>query len=196
MKASILLIQIFLLTSLAQAADQVKFTGRMDFAPGATHKEGVVGKVEVFFDSGKVTQILVTSDKTVYGKQSFPSTEQAVIEGDFSCAAPTPSPTPVASASPVVSPTPEASAGSQSFGPNTPVTQLTMVFKLKGPTHKWYYAYVGFSIDQGKTYAGTYLKAVGTFDEVQKILEQPVLVIPQDWKVVGVGAFKYVEPAP
>ncbi|HEX4922553.1 MAG TPA: hypothetical protein VFV50_00635 [Bdellovibrionales bacterium] len=72
------------------------------------------------------------------------------------------------------------------------VTQLALVFKLKGPPHKWYYVYMGETSDQGATYAGKILKAPNTMDQIGESLAAGN--IPQAWSNEGSMSLKQTAP--
>ncbi|MEQ1877228.1 MAG: hypothetical protein ABL958_11315 [Bdellovibrionia bacterium] len=70
--------------------------------------------------------------------------------------------------------------------------QIAVVFKLQGTPHKWYFVYIGTTVDQGATYAGKLHKVTNTMEGITTVLTGGQT--PSDWKIVGSGTLKKVTP--
>ncbi len=68
--------------------------------------------------------------------------------------------------------------------------QVSIVFKLEGPTHGWYFVLVGASADGGRTISGPIYKAKGRLAEIQAIAQSPIAAPPAGWKSVGTATLK------
>ena len=60
-----------------------------------------------------------------------------------------------------------------------------MVYKLKGAFNVWFYVLVVNSVDQGKTFAGTYYKGDKSLNDIKAALDAGTI---GSFKKVGTGA--------
>lgn len=70
--------------------------------------------------------------------------------------------------------------------------QMGAAWKLAGPSHKWYFVFVGGSPDNGQTVSGSVYRVDDTLENIQKILDAGVTADPANWKKLGDANFKAV----
>ncbi len=58
------------------------------------------------------------------------------------------------------------------------VLNNSVVFKLKGPSHKWFYVLIGTSTDAGKTYSQVWYMAHDTLANIQAVIQAGSATIP------------------
>ena len=66
--------------------------------------------------------------------------------------------------------------------------QMTCVFQLNGPKHKWYFVVVSnFQTDDTGTssYKGAIYKVAASIEDILKFVENGVDAVPAEWKKVG-----------
>jgi hypothetical protein len=143
-----------LISSNSYAATTVKYKG-LTVEPNTIHKEGVKGQVELVFEGDKLIKVDLKTEKPIFGKSLFSSSEQAVFSRIIPDAA-----------------------------------EIAVVFKLQGAPHKWYFVYIGTTVDQGATYLGKLHKVANTMEGISSILTSGQT--PADWKAVGSGSLKKV----
>ena len=68
---------------------------------------------------------------------------------------------------------------------NSANMQLGLAYKLEGPSHKWYFVWVGNSTDSKVSYSGNIYKVKEALADIQKKLTDGVSSDPADWKRVG-----------
>lgn len=150
------------MSAIAMADDVVRFAGDFEFNATKPHKDGMKGSsadsLKLFYKETKkddavtyeLTSVFLKTDKPVFGKTEFPSTEQTELSTV-----------------------------------DDKGTHLAVVFKLKGPPHKWYYVYVLTSTDEGKKFEGVFYRADNTVEDILKSLNAGEL--PETWKTEGKG---------
>ena len=62
-------------------------------------------------------------------------------------------------------------------------SQLSVVYKLDGPVHKWYFVLV--SNWTGDIFEGTIYKVADSINSIQDILKNGINTAPESWKAVG-----------
>lgn len=60
--------------------------------------------------------------------------------------------------------------------------QYNSAWKFNGPTHKWYFVFVGNSVDNGQTVTGSIYRVDDTLDNLKAILTAGVTDAPATWK--------------
>jgi hypothetical protein len=146
-------------SAIAGADDLARFAGTFEFEANKPHKDGMKGSLKLLYKETKkdevisyeLTSVFLKSEKPVFGKTEFPSTEQTELSTV-----------------------------------DDKGTHLAVVFKLKGPPHKWYYVYVLTSADEGKNFEGVFYRADNTVEDILKSLNAGEL--PETWKTEGKGS--------
>jgi hypothetical protein len=144
-----------LFSTVSFAAPTVKFKGSLAVEPNTIHKEGVKGQMDLVFEGDKFTKVDLKTEKPIFGKTQFASSEQAVFSRVIGDAA-----------------------------------QMAVVFKLQGSPHKWFFVYIGTTVDSGETYLGKVHKVLNTMEVITTALTAGQT--PIEWKAVGTASLKKV----
>jgi hypothetical protein len=144
-----------LIFSLVLFSSTIKYQGSLTVAPNIIHKAGVRGNVDMIFDDEKISKVELKTEKAVFGKTHFTSSEQAV----FSRVVPD-------------------------------GAQMAVVFKLQGAPHKWYFVYIGTTVDLGASYLGKLHSVSGSLETIAATLKAGQT--PSEWKDVGTASLNKV----
>jgi hypothetical protein len=63
----------------------------------------------------------------------------------------------------------------------------SVIFKLKGPSHKWFYVLIGTSADAGNSFTQVWYKANDTLANIQAVIQAGSTTIPSNWAQIGAG---------
>jgi hypothetical protein len=146
------------MSAIAGADDISRFTGTFEFEAKKPHKDNMTGSLQLLYKEVKkdeATTYELTSIFLKADKPVFGKTEFPSTEQN------------------------------ELQTVDDKGTHLALVFKLKGPPHKWYYVFVATSADEGKNFEGVFYRADNTVEDILKSLNAGEL--PETWKTEGKG---------
>ncbi|MEK6706246.1 MAG: hypothetical protein AABZ06_10700 [Bdellovibrionota bacterium] len=71
-------------------------------------------------------------------------------------------------------------------------TQLSLIYKIKGAPHSWYFVVAGTSKDNGLSFSSIVYKVAAAMGDIEAILKSGVPV-PVEWKKVGTAEIKAIQ---
>ncbi len=63
--------------------------------------------------------------------------------------------------------------------------QISVIYKLERPPHKWYFVLIANATEQENIFAGNFYKVPLTMDEILNLVKDGIDTIPDTWKHVG-----------
>ena len=64
-------------------------------------------------------------------------------------------------------------------------SQISVIYKLERPPHKWYFVLIANATEQGNIFAGNFYKVPLTMEEILNLVKDGIDTIPDTWKHVG-----------
>ncbi|MBI2609263.1 MAG: hypothetical protein HYW47_06670 [Deltaproteobacteria bacterium] len=70
---------------------------------------------------------------------------------------------------------------------NTP-SQISVIYKLEGPIHKWYFVVVANATEADRMFSGNIYKVGASMDEILGLVKEGIDNIPSTWKLIGTAS--------
>ncbi len=146
------------MSAVAGADDLTRFVGTFEIEAKKPHKEAMTGELQLLYKEVKKDDVTTYELSSVFLKADKPVYGKTEFP---------------------------STEQSELQTVDDKGAHLALVFKLKGPPHKWYYVFVATSADEGKNFEGVFYRADNTVEDILKSLNAGEL--PETWKTEGKG---------